>query len=342
MIRKNLTDSERVELRDALVAMDNVRYSIDSDIKKYNANLTEDAIPAAITSRALEYAVKKAEFITNVFTVWREVFPIDRDCQRGTKFKLYTIWDGAAIAGWYRYDGKHNSVAVGSKEISIKYDPITLSYPMEAEEMKAADYAGVDLEAKKIAKVYEGLDERVEELMFIGDATMGFTGLIEHPNITTGDLDTGAWDAYPTTTAQNIIDDTNIIVTAIVTANKGSKAFRGKKVKALLSSTYKHLVSNTVANTYTMETIETVLLRNTRFGGFIESPMHDTTAGGAGDYITFGVFEMDGCAVPLSADKERQRPTDLGMIIEYPFLTKVSALHVKQPLWFYQAEGANT
>ena len=346
MITKKMTDAQRQVVEDTKQKVRMFGDAINTDLRRHkfsdNAQIT-DTVPAAIMARALEYAVAQGVMETNTMVTWREVFPIDRDMPKGAKTKIYTIYSGSGMSAWYRAGSKHPNVAIGSREVPIVFNARSAAFTIESLEMMAADYAGVNVEAMKFARVLEGFDNDIEDIMFLGDAAMLYSGLIDHPNITQANLVTGDWDLVATTPAL-IIADVQAVIAAMVAANGSSRKFRGKKIKFMLSPELYLRVTTTIANTYTNETIETVLLNtNSRFGGFIESPIHGETAGGAGDYISCGVFDdINAICVPMSMDAERMPPDDRGMTIEQPFVSKFAALHVKEPLWFYQAESAHS
>lgn len=340
--KKQLTDAERQELADARATLADIGMGLDQELKvhKVDASLA-DAVPAALMARALEYAVAQGILESTPEVVWRDVFPLDRDMPKGARTKRYTIWSGSAMSAWYKGGSKHPNVAVGSRDVTITFEYRSAALTIESIEMMASDYAGVNVEAMKYAKVLEGFDNDIEDLMFIGDAAANYVGLIDHTNITQGNLTNGDWDAAATTAAE-IMQDVKDVITAMVVANKSAKNFRSKKVFAMCSPTIYRVGTTKIANVYTNETVETILLKtDPKFGGFIESPIHGTTAGGADDYISFGAFnDVESICVPLSMDAERMPPNDQGMLIEQPFVTCIASLHVKQPLHFYQGEGA--
>lgn len=340
--KKQLTDSQRQMIEDAKIKIQAFGDAIDRELKVYKVDADfADAVPATLMARALEYAVAQGIFEATSAVIWREVFPIDRDMPRGAKTKIYTIWSGSAISAWYRAGSKHPNVAIGSREVTITFHERSNAFTIESLEMMAADYAGVSVEAQKYARVLEGFDNDIEDIMFLGDTEKNFVGLIDHPNITQGNLTNGNWDD-PATTADEMMQDVKNIITLMVIANNSSKEFRNKKVFAMCSPKIHRIATTTIANIYTRDSVEAALLKeDPKFGGFIESPIHGTTAGGANDYISFGVFNsIDDICVPISMDAERMPPDNRGMLIEQPFITKFASLHVKRPLSFYQAEGA--
>jgi hypothetical protein len=305
--------------------------------------LLKDATPAALTQRALEYAVAQGVYEIERYNVWREAFPLDTDMPPGADVKKYTIWSGAGIAQWYRGGGKHPNVAIGQVEKTILFHPLSVAFTVDYLEMLGSAYAGVNVEAEKAGRCYTSLDNQIEELVYIGDAAADRPGLIDHPNIATGNLPSGSWDDAGTTAA-DIIADLKFMIDTIVAQSEGDKAFKGLKIYFQMAPTMYRIVTSRIANSYSDETIEGVMAKSDgRFGGFIESPMHGTTAGGAGDYVSAGTF-MDAASnvVSLSMDAVRMPVNDMGMVKEQPFVSKFGRYHVKYPLRFFQGEGALT
>lgn len=301
-----------------------------------------DAVPAELLARSLEYVVQTAVTVAHTETVWRTVFPLDTDMPAGAVTKVYTIYDGVAMAAWYVEGAKHPNVAVGSTRKTISFSPFSNAYTLNVLSLMKAQYAGFAEETQKAARAQEGHDEFFEQLFFVGDSTAGYSGLVDHPNITSGSLTAGDWNDS-TTTAAEIIADVGGIIQTIVTANEGNPKFRGKKIDIVLKPSMGFILRTTIANTYTNESIEAILRKmyGEYLGRIIDAPILAATAAGAGDYVWFGVFsDMNAICAPVSMDTVSMPRDDRGMEIEQPYVSMAAPLHVKEPLWFYQAEGA--
>lgn len=345
IIKRRLTDSEQQEIRDAQLVLATMGDEIDRELSSVRTDsVLSDAVPATLMGRALEYAVAQGIMETTTSVVWRDVFPIDRDMPKGARTKRYTVWSGSAMSAWYRGGSKHPNVAIGSHDVTIVFEYRTSALTIESLELMAADYAGVSVEAQKYSRVIEGFDNDIEDIMFLGDTSVGFVGLIDHPNITQGNLTNGEWNDGTKTEAEvaaDVIQDVKVVINTMVVANNSAKDFKGKKVYALCSPIMYRIGTTTISNLYTNETVEAILLKtDPQFGGFIESPMHGSTAGGSNDYVSFGVYEKESICVPMSMDAERMPKNDQGMLVEQPFASCFGSLHVKKPLHFYQGEGA--
>ncbi|MCW8965424.1 MAG: DUF2184 domain-containing protein, partial [Candidatus Pacearchaeota archaeon] len=316
--------------------MDRVKASLNDGTFLHVIRGLEDAVPAPIMGRALEYAVTRAMYLITTYVIWREVFPIDKDMPDGADTKKFTIMNAAGMAEWYRGGGKHPNVAIGAREVSIAFHTITTSFSIDWLEMIASTYAGVNTEAEKARACMEHLDRKVEDIVFAGDATMDRPPLIDHPNITSGNMPTGTWS---TATAAEIIADCQYGITQIVSQCANDDNFQPMLVDIMVSPTNHRIVTSKQANDFNNETIEGVLRTlDGKFGRFINSPKHGSIDSGTN--ATFGVFnDIDTLCVSLSMDRRRMPPNDMGYLIEQPMATKIGRLHVKHPLRFWQ--GAN-
>lgn len=341
-----LTDEMREAIYQNLVKLNDESVAIDSDLRKIaiddavkNAVQAgvKDAVPAALMARALEYAVTQGLYLITSYTVWRSVFPLDTDMPSGADTKIYTIWESSGMAEWYRGGGKHPNVAIGQRRVSIPFHAITEAFTIDYLEMLGSAYAGVSTEAEKAKACYEALDRKVEKIVFEGDAAMDRPGLVDHPNITSGNMPTGTWSGA---TAAQIIADCKYGINQIVTQCTDDEDFQAMKVDIMLSPLNHRRVTSIEANSYTNETIERVLQKSDgKFGKFINSPKHGSLDSGTN--ITFGVFDDKATiCVSLSMDRERIPADVRGGFTEQPFMTKIGRLHVKYPLRFWQGDNA--
>lgn len=347
MPKRKISDAMQRRLDENRIILDEVGQVLERDIRIRAADLfgrpeayMRDAIASKLLSRALEYAVNKAIYKITNYTVWRDIFPLDTDMPAGAASKVYKIWSRAGMAQWYRGGGRHPNVAIGVTEVEIPFHNMTTAFTIDYLEMMASNYAGVNTEAEKAAACMEALDNMIEELVFLGDATVDRPGVIDHPNITEGAMPTGDWD--DTATAAQIIADCQYGIDQVANQSKNDKKFKSMLVDIMLSPELYRIISSRIANTYTDETIEKVLRKaDGKFGQFIESPMHGTTEGGAGDNVSFGPFsDPDTNVVSLSLDGERLPPDDRGMIVEQPFASKFGRYHLKYPLRTWQGNNA--
>jgi hypothetical protein len=92
-----------------------------------------------------------------------------------------------------------------------------------------------------------------------------------------------------------------------------------------------------------METIEQALLRHPLYGGSVECPALDTTAGGASDFAIFGPFQdAESIAFKNAYDAEAMSPNNSDPLkTQQTIHAKVGGLQVKFPLRFIQLDSLN-
>lgn len=336
-----LTDEQRRIMVADKARLVSMQHAIDAEIVDRRLALMRgnDAIPSALLGRAVEYAVQQGVYKKDGYYVWRTALPSDSDMPAGASTKVFKVYDRAGKAGWYRGGGKHNKVAFGMNEVRVAYKSATISFDVDWLEMRASDYAGVNVEAEKAAACYKFLDAFVEDLVFVGDDAVGVPPLIDHPLIDDDTLVTGAWDD-PATTTDEIIADIQTAIDDIVGYCVLDEDAQNLKIDCMLDPTLYRVVTSRIANTYTLESIAQVLSRvDGKFGRFIMSPKHAAVDGG--DNVSFGPFSDAGSAlVALSVDAQPVPRTEQGGYIEQPFETKAFGWHCKWPHRFCQRSGA--
>jgi len=332
-MKYELTDAMKERILQTARLLDKQRFEMDSEIRRY---CIQDAVPASLMSRALQYAVTQGILQITSYSVWREVFELDTDMPAGADTKIYTIWESSGMAEWYRGGGKHPNVAVGKREVSVPFHTLTEAFTIDWLEMLGSSYAGVNVEADKAAAAMAALDRKVEDIVFLGDAAMNRLGILDHANITTAAMTTGTWSGA---TAANIIIDLQLGINNVVDQCTDDEDFQNMQVDVMMSPTNYRICTSKLANTYSNENIEQVLRRlDGKFGRFINSPKHGSYDSGTN--VTFGPFsDASTNVVSLSMDRERLPEDNRGAFIEQPFCTKIYGYHLKYPLRMWQGNN---
>lgn len=340
-MKPQLTDAQKAKIALTRDALRQERTTLDSMIASLRLQKTNpfvrDAVPAALMSRALQYAVTQGIMLQYPYTVWRNVFQLDTDMPEGADTKVFTIWEQSGMAEWYRGGGKHPNVATGKREINIPFHSLTEAFTLDWMEMRGNAYAGINGEALKAAAALSALDRKVENIVFLGDAAMNRLGLLDHSNITTANMTTGTWS---TATAAQIIADIQYGINAVCTQCTDDEDFQNMQVDVMMSPTNYRRCTSMLANSYSNENIEQVLRRlDGKFGRLINSPKHGSYDSGTN--VTFGTFsDANSCVVSLSVDRGLVPATRSEGFIEQPFETKLYGLHIKYPLRFWQGNNA--
>lgn len=109
---------------------------------------------------------------------------------------------------------------VKGTEGTAKIRTVGEAYLYTRKELQAAQKTGNGLIAKKANSVRRGIEQKVDNIAWLGDAAHGILGLFYHPNITKAAAATGNWTNIATT-AELIIADVKTAVSNMSLLTKG-------------------------------------------------------------------------------------------------------------------------
>ena len=199
--------------------MDEAKYIESSSAGKFKQ---DDALFIAqelnyIRSRALE--VEHSPL--NSF----RVFPQETDVPAGAETALTLVYDSigmAKIVADYG-DDLPRAEAVGTT-IASKVYTVGDSYGYNYVELEHARMANVNLEARKALSARRGVDLKLNNIAWFGDAEHGITGFINNPNIATVTIPadgTGSSALFVDKTPDQIIRDMNAIINEVSNNTNG-------------------------------------------------------------------------------------------------------------------------
>ena len=199
--------------------MDEAKYIESSSAGKFKQ---DDALFIAqelnyIRSRALE--VEHSPL--NSF----RVFPQETDVPAGAETALTLVYDSigmAKIVADYG-DDLPRAEAVGTT-IASKVYTVADSYGYNYNEILNARMANVNLEARKALSARRGVDLKLNNIAWFGDAEHGITGFINNPNIATVTIPadgTGSSALFVDKTPDQIIRDVNSIINEVSNNTNG-------------------------------------------------------------------------------------------------------------------------
>lgn len=109
-------------------------------------------------------------------------------------------------------------------EYSVKPKDIGSSYGYSIAEIRRAAMAGLPLETRRAEAARRAIEDKLNYIAFNGDTATGLNGFFDYPGITEYTVasgGTGGTKTWSTKTADQILDDMNGIVHAIVSATNG-------------------------------------------------------------------------------------------------------------------------
>lgn len=203
---------------------DNMHYDAQ-DMRAIESTGRLDANEGLFFARQLEYIRPKAYDVKRAPLSALALMPVDTSTNPGAEYITYRQYDSVGIAKIIaNYADDLPRADVMAKEFTSPVRGIGDSYGYSMQEIRAAQYAGVDLSSKKQAAARRAHDELINRLAWFGDAISGLPGLLSNPNLpgyvipATG---TGSSKLWSTKTPDQIIADMNGIVNAVTTNSKG-------------------------------------------------------------------------------------------------------------------------
>lgn len=195
------------------------------DLRAIESTGRLDANEGLFFARQLEYIRPKAYDIRRAPLSALAMMPVDTSTNPGAEYITYRQYDSVGIAKIIaNYADDLPRADVMAKEFTSPVRGIGDSYGYSFQEIRAAQFAGTDLQNKKQMAARRAHDELINRLAWFGDAISGLPGLLSNPNLpgyvipATG---TGSSKLWSTKTPDQIIADMNGIVNAVTTNSKG-------------------------------------------------------------------------------------------------------------------------
>lgn len=157
----------------------------------------------------------------------RRLFPVDATTNEGAESVAYRSFDAVGVAKLIANGAKDlPSVNVKSKKSVKQLYSIGDSFEYTQADIRAARMSGMPLDSKLLSAARRAAMVVEDDLIFFGDADVGYTGIVNHPNIGTLTAPDGAstTTTWATKTSLEIVNDINLAVSQIVDGSNGVEA----------------------------------------------------------------------------------------------------------------------
>lgn len=117
-------------------------------------------------------------------------------------------------------------VSIAFKKNTVEIQNVGASYKFTHEELDGAAYAGIPLESLDARAARQTIDEKIDEIIYVGDKDWGLLGLLTNPNVTTSvaaDNAGGTSKKWKDKTLDEITADIQTMVDAVFNATKGPR-----------------------------------------------------------------------------------------------------------------------
>lgn len=188
-----------------------------------------------------------------------------------------------------------------AKEFPTPIVSVGASYGYSVQEIRAAQFAGLNLEQRKANVCRRSVEERINRMAWYGDSNYNISGLLNHPDIVrtaVPDDGTGPSRNFADKTAEQILRDLNETVHAIVRDTNMVE----QPDTLLLPVEQRTLIQSTRLASGTDTTIEQYFLNNNGYINEIVS-VNELAGAGTGDGVPTNAGEDVMVAFTRSADK---------------------------------------
>ena len=117
-------------------------------------------------------------------------------------------------------------VSLAMKKETVEILPVGASYKFTQEELNAAAFAGIPLESLDARAARQTIDEKVDEIIYVGEKDWGLQGLLTNPNVTrtvASNNAAGTSKKWKDKTLDEITADIQTMVDAVFNATKGPR-----------------------------------------------------------------------------------------------------------------------
>ena len=114
-----------------------------------------------------------------------QVFPVQTEVAAGAETAYQRIYDDVGIAKIISdYADDLPRVDIVAKEVPVKVKDIGAAYGYTVNDIRHAQFAGVNLTARKAIAVRRAIDQKLNRLAWQGDTEHNIIGFLNNPNIT--------------------------------------------------------------------------------------------------------------------------------------------------------------
>jgi len=191
------------------------------EIAKKLADERMDASSVLHLARQLEELDNETYWVEYPEYVGVQILPIKGNISPGAETYTYQIRDriGAFAYSANLSDDSPNQDIAGDSE-TAKLFSWRGHYAYSIQDMRRGQMAGLPLENDRALATRENAETKLDELLAIGDSSLGITGFYNNSNVSSVSAATGDWE-NTATTADNIVEDLNKVVRTVVKDTKG-------------------------------------------------------------------------------------------------------------------------
>lgn len=180
-----------------------------------------DAGETPLFARMAEYVMSRLFDVKHKELLALSLFPLNTEAGSGNVSITWRQYDAYGMAKFIaNYASDFPRADVAGRENTIKIRSIGQAYGWSIQEIRTAIASGVRLDFAKARKAKEFIDQFIDRVAWLGDASHGVQGFIGYPGNTEYTLladGSGGSKTWITKTPDQILRDVNKLVAAVVT-----------------------------------------------------------------------------------------------------------------------------
>lgn len=300
-----------------------------------------DANESAFFNRQLEYIKTKTYDQLNKELKYPDILPVSTETPNGAAVITWRSFKGIGFAKIISdYANDFPRVDMVGEEQSVKPRGIGDSYGYSIEEIRRAQFARFNLNARRAKTARRVIEEKINTIAIEGDDDYNLNGLINYPGITeytVPDDGTGDEKLWSTKTGDQIVRDMSSIVSVGVIDNTNGVERPDTMLMPIEQYEY-------IANTRMTESSDKTIM-----GFFMENNPHIKTidwltelkGAGAGGTDRFMVYKKNPDKLTLEMPQmfEQFSPQQKGMEFQIPCHAKTGGVIVYYPLSIAFGDG---
>lgn len=298
-----------------------------------------DANESVFFARQLEYVKGRTYDIKRANLSALTLMPVSTEIPEGATTHTYRQFDSVGMAKVIaNYANDLPRADVVGKEFTSVIRSIGNAYGYNVQEIRSAQYAGVNLDARKATAATRAQQEKINALAFAGDADHGLPGLLNNsniPEVTLAADGTGSSKAFSTKTADKIVRDINSLINKVITQSKGIH-----KVNEVWLPIEQYALIATTQNSAASDTTILAFLQSVHPGVTFKQVVELDGAGAGGADRAYALENtMDNWALELPMMIKQYTPQQQGLEFVVPVESRFAGLTVYYPLSMAFCDG---
>ena len=309
------------------------------DLRAIESTGRLDANESVFFARQLEYIKGKTYDVKRAPLSALMLMPVSTEIPEGATTHTYRQFDTVGMAkviSNYATDMPRSDVV--GKEFTNPIRSIGNSYGYNVQEIRSAQFAGVNLNGKKATAAARAHDEKINALAFSGDADHGLPGFMNNsniPEVTLAADGTGSSKTFASKTADKLVRDINALINKVLTQSKGIH-----RVNQVWLPVEQYALIATTQNSVASDTTVLQFLQSVHKGVEFKSVVELDGAGAGGTDRMYAMENsMDNWQLEIPMLQKMYPPQQQGLEFVVPMESRFAGCIVEYPLAFAFADG---